>query len=84
MNDQIIPYGKINSTQELGDVIRYRRKKLKATQTTVAGLSGVGLRFLSELERGKTTVELGKTLQVLRRLGLDVVIVPRSSTENRG
>lgn len=51
MNEQIIPYGKISSTQELGSVIRYRRKELKATQTTAAGLSGVGLRFLSELER---------------------------------
>lgn len=84
MDEQMIPYGKINSTQELGSVIRYRRKELKTTQTTAAGLSGVGLRFLSELERGKSTVELGKTLQVLRRLGLDIVVVPRTSTENRG
>ena len=84
MDSKNIPYGKMTSTKELGEMVRYRRKELKATQTTVAGLSGVGLRFLSELERGKSTVELGKTLLVLGRLGLDIVIAPRNSTRNPG
>lgn len=44
------------------------------TQLNAAGLCGVGERFLSELERGKTTVELGKVLQVLNRLGLHTVL----------
>lgn len=77
METQIIPYGKIASSQDLGRLVRFRRKELKATQAMVAGLSGVGHRFISELERGKVTVELGKTLLVLQRLGLDIAIRPR-------
>ena len=44
------------------------------SQLNAAGLCGVGERFLSELERGKPTVELGKVLQVLNRLGLHLVL----------
>lgn len=40
------------------------------TQLNAAGLCGVGERFLSELERGKPTAQLGKTLQVMQRLGI--------------
>jgi HTH-type transcriptional regulator/antitoxin HipB len=77
MKRQIIPYGKIQNTAELGAVVRRKRKEIRADQAKVAGLSGVGIRFLSELERGKETAELGKALQVLGRLGLEVWIVPR-------
>lgn len=42
-------------------------------------MSGVGTKFLSQLENGKETAELGKVLQVLRKLGLDVYIFPRSA-----
>jgi hypothetical protein len=35
-------------------------------------LVGVGVRFLSELERGKTTLELGKVLQVLQGFGFNL------------
>jgi y4mF family transcriptional regulator len=81
LNPQIVPYGKISTPEEVGSVIRFRRKEIKTTQATVAGMSGVGERFLSELERGKSTVELGKALQVLNRLGLEVIIKPRRSGE---
>ena len=38
-------------------------------QPELAAASGVGLRFLVELERGKETAHLGKTLDVLAALG---------------
>lgn len=79
MNPPIVPYGKITTPEEVGSVIRFRRKEIKTTQAVVAGMSGVGERFLSELERGKPTVELGKALQVLNRLGLEVIIKPRGT-----
>lgn len=65
----------IRNTLELGALIRKRRKALGLTQLDAAGLCGVGERFLSELERGKPTASLGKTLQVLNRLGLTVSVV---------
>ncbi len=50
------------------------------TQLDAAGLCGVGERFLSELERGKQSAELGKVLQVLRRLGLRLVLCDQHSS----
>jgi len=40
------------------------------TQTELASLSGTGLRFVSELERGKPNVALNKVVAVLSALGL--------------
>jgi hypothetical protein len=45
-------------------------------QDELAGAAGVGLRFIVELEGGKPTVQLGKTLQVLFALGCSVEITP--------
>ena len=80
MKEEKIPYGKIGSVVELGNLIRKKRKQIRRTQANIAGLAGVGARFMSELERGKATVELGRSLQVLARLGLDVWVVPRGWT----
>ena len=77
-----IPYGKISTTEALGGLIRRKRKESGADQAKAAGLAGVGVRFLSELERGKPTVELGKVLKVLERLGLEVWILPRGVGPN--
>lgn len=51
----------------------HERKTRGLTQTQLAGLSGVGITFLSNLENGKQTAELGKTLNVLVTLGLDLL-----------
>jgi hypothetical protein len=67
----------VRRAEELGSLVRERRKQSGATLVEAAGLSGVGIRFLHELERGKQTAALGKVLQVLDRMGLEVWIVPR-------
>jgi y4mF family transcriptional regulator len=64
----------IKDTKNLGKAIRHHRKSIGLSQINTAGLCGVGERFLSELERGKPTVELGKVFQVLNRLGLRIVL----------
>ena len=71
-------YGKISTPQELGGIIRLKRKEIGVRQEIAAGMAGVGTKFLSQLENGKETAELGKTLQVLRKMGLEVYIFPRS------
>jgi len=63
----------LQTASELGALIRARRKALAVTQTELAGLSGVGVRFIVELERGKPTLELGKVLRVLERLGVQIL-----------
>ena len=69
---------KITSTNQLGDAVRQRRKAARLTQAATAQLARVGNRFLSELERGKSTVEFGKTLQVLNVLGLELHLASRT------
>lgn len=56
----------------LGDVIRQERKRQKVTQTELAALAGVGVRFLRELEHGKNSCQLGLTLEVLHTLGISI------------
>lgn len=60
----------LSGPAELGLAIRAARKRHGLTQAELAGLAGTGMRFISELERGKSSVELGKVLDVLAVLGL--------------
>lgn len=53
----------------LGEYIREKRKLYKLTQIELAERSGVGVRFIRELERGKTTVQLDKVNLVLALFG---------------
>ena len=53
----------------LGEYIREKRKLYKLTQNELAERSGVGVRFIRELERGKTTVQLDKVNLVLALFG---------------
>jgi y4mF family transcriptional regulator len=46
-------------------------------QDELAAAAGVGVRFVVDLERGKPTVQLGRTLAVLAALGLDMKILAR-------
>lgn len=70
----------LHTPAELGAALRQQRKSQGLTLEQLSGLSGLGMRFLSELERGKATAELGKTLQVARLLGLDCYLIERSQS----
>lgn len=54
---------------EIGHIVRAARRAQGLRQDQLAGAAGVGVRFLSELERGKPTVRLEKVLAVLGALG---------------
>lgn len=62
---------------EIGRLIRARRRRAGLRQGELAALAGVGNRFVSELENGKSTVELGRTLRVLAVLGLELELGQR-------
>ncbi len=62
------------STEDIGRVIVTTRKQQGLTQEALAAACGVGTRFIRELEHGKATCHLGKTLHVLHMLGLSVEI----------
>ncbi len=68
---------RISDTRMLGEVIRNERKRQKVTQSELAALTGVGVRFLRELEHGKSSCQLGRTLDVLHTLGMSVDVMTR-------
>lgn len=70
----------IQSSVDLGDLVRERRRWLALTQVDVAGLGNTGNRFIIDLERGKPTVQLQKALDVLDLLGLEVVVRPKAGS----
>ncbi len=61
---------------EIGDIVRTTRKGAGLRQDELAGAAGVGLRFIVDLEAGKPTAQIGKTLQVLQALGCSFDIRP--------
>jgi HTH-type transcriptional regulator/antitoxin HipB len=58
--------------KQIGEIIKRTRKNLGVTQADLALTSGTGLRFIVELERGKPTCQLEKTLTVLHTLGIRI------------
>lgn len=74
MDEKILPIGNISTVKHLGDLVRDKRKSANLTQFELSALSFVGTRFVSELENGKATLEIGKVLHVLQALGLTAFI----------
>lgn len=68
---------RVNDARDLGALIAEERKRQHMTQGELAGLSGVGITFISKLENGKSTSELGKVLDVVATLGLNVYVEER-------
>lgn len=68
---------KITDAASLGNAIRLRRKELKYTQGDISQITGLSVSFLSDLENGKPTAEIGKTIEVINLLGLDILVEAR-------
>ncbi|MGQ0528289.1 MAG: helix-turn-helix domain-containing protein [Panacagrimonas sp.] len=70
--------GKEAHFEHLGEYVRTLRQARGYTQRQLAGVSGVGLRFLSEFERGKPSVSFQHVSQVLTVLGIELLAHDRS------
>jgi y4mF family transcriptional regulator len=68
---------KLKSVNEIGILIRDARKAQGISQEQLAGVAGTGTRFISDLENGKSTIQLSKVLRVLEALGLGMYIFNR-------
>ena len=80
----MLPFGNIRilrgvavSVDEVGKTVRRTRRSLGVTQRELAMAAGTGLRFVIDLEKGKPTCQLGKTLAVLNTLGVEVAFAKR-------
>ena len=60
------------SVDRIGNTVRSTRRSLGVTQRELAMAAGTGLRFVIDLEKGKPTCQLGKTLAVLNTLGVEI------------
>lgn len=67
----------ITDAASFGETLRRRRKELGYTQAFVAEFSGFSVSFISDLENGKATAELGKAIYLANLLGLDCTLMPR-------
>jgi len=56
--------------------VKDKRKHLKLTQEQLAEKAGVGLRFIREIEQGKTTLRMDKVNQVLKLFGSELQPMP--------
>ena len=63
----------IKNPKDLGELIRKKRKAQNLTQGQVAEYCGISVKFISEVERGKETAEIGKVLYLLNTLGIDLI-----------
>ncbi|MBQ8986782.1 MAG: helix-turn-helix transcriptional regulator [Lachnospiraceae bacterium] len=57
----------------IGQYVKQERRKSGLTQEEFALRSGLGLRFVRELEQGKETVRLDKVNQALKMFGMQAV-----------
>lgn len=60
--------------QRIAAIVRTERKRAGLRQDELAGASGVGTRFIVDLEAGKPTMQVGKLLRVLETLGIRMTL----------
>lgn len=65
---------KIKSSTDLGNIAKQARKSQNLTQDQLAAICGVGRRFIIDLEKGKPTCVIEKSIKVLQMLGLNLAI----------
>ncbi|NDC57682.1 MAG: transcriptional regulator [Alphaproteobacteria bacterium] len=65
----------IDSARALGQIVREARERHGLSQQMLADQAEVGRRFVSELENGKATIALDKTLKVAGAVGVQLVAI---------
>ena len=73
---------KNDRNNDIAVFIRNKRKEYRYTQEEFSIRSGLGLRFVRELEQGKTTVRLDKVNRALSMFGYTVTIRPMEEEDN--
>ena len=63
--------------ESFGLALKQRRKEMNYTQREISDLTGFSISFISDLENGKSTAEIGKAIYLANVLGLDIDIKSR-------
>jgi HTH-type transcriptional regulator / antitoxin HipB len=67
----------ITDTLLLGQTIKERRKEMGITQLYLSQATGLSTTFISDVENGKVTAEIGKVLKLVNILGMDLKVERR-------
>lgn len=67
----------------LSATVKKQRKKYGMTQEELSMKSGVGLRFVRDLEQGKASLRLDKVNQLLDFFNYEMIAVPKVREQNR-
>lgn len=78
----LYPKGYNMDVKTFSEYVKQMRKEHNLTQMELSEKSGVGLRFVRELEQGKETLRLDKVNQVLNLFGAEVGVVPISKSDS--
>ena len=70
---------KIYDAESFGLALRQRRKEMNYTQREISDITGFSISFISDLENGKPTAEIGKAIYLANVLGLDIDIKSRGN-----
>ncbi len=66
------------TVEHLGLLVKKHRKLAGLNQTDLAMVSGTATRFISNLENGKQSCEIGKVMAVCQSLGLELVPISKN------
>ena len=73
----IFDENEVNNCEDIGNIFRIDRKQRGMTQESIAGLTNIGKRFISELENGKPTMQIDKVFKTLIKNGFKITISKR-------
>lgn len=68
---------RLRSASDIGNVIHNERRDRGMSQSELAAVVGVSRKWLSDVENGKDTAEVGMVLMVLRKLRIDLQVAER-------
>lgn len=69
MDEITYPY-RIRRVNYIGKAVKEIRKKKKMTQGNLADITGLSVKFISDVERGKETLQMDKVFDLARALGI--------------
>ncbi|WP_299984056.1 helix-turn-helix domain-containing protein [Desulfobacula sp.] len=69
------PY-RLRLVKYMGKALKDTRKKKKMTQGELADITGTSVKFISDVERGKETIQMDKVFDLARALGLLIYVTP--------
>ena len=72
---------RLGNARDLGLYVRDQRRAARLNQTDLAAKAGVSRRWLSDLEAGKPTIEVGLVFHVISALGLYFDVQPEPDTD---